>query len=188
MPTDTSDLVQLTRAYHFAATRHVDQRRKGAAAEPYINHLTEVAELVAGATQGQDLNLIIAAVLHDAIEDTPTTLKELEDHFGQDVAGLVAEVSDDKSLPKQVRKDLQAEHAAHASERVQVLKLADKIANLRALATSPPPDWSSSRIAEYAEWASKVVAQCRSASPALAYEFDRAVAALANRDAPGAKG
>jgi (p)ppGpp synthase/HD superfamily hydrolase len=171
-------IVALARAYHFAAARHVNQRRKGEAAEPYMNHLTEVAELVAQATCGSDPEVIIAAVLHDTVEDTEATLEELEVHFGQRVAGLVAEVTDDKSLPKQIRKDLQVEHASHASRGAQIIKLADKTSNLRALAFSPPTGWSDERRVEYVDWAGRVVDACRGADRGLAAEFDRAATSL----------
>jgi (p)ppGpp synthase/HD superfamily hydrolase len=172
---DENPIVALARAYHFAAARHVHQRRKGEAAEPYMNHLTEVAELVAVATRGSDPEVIIAAVLHDTVEDTETTLDDLRAEFGERIAGLVAEVTDDKSLPKQTRKDLQIAHAAHASRGAQIIKLADKTSNLRALATSPPKDWGDERIAEYVDWAGRVVDACRGADQGLAAEFDRAV-------------
>lgn len=171
---DENPMVALARAYHFAATRHVQQRRKGEAAEPYMNHLTEVAELVAQATRGSDTEVLIAAVLHDTVEDTGTTLDDLKLEFGERVAGLVAEVTDDKSLPKQTRKDLQVEHAAHASRGAQIIKLADKISNLRALTSSPPAGWSDERIAEYVDWAGRVVDACRGADRGLAAEFDKA--------------
>jgi catechol 2,3-dioxygenase-like lactoylglutathione lyase family enzyme len=171
-------VVQLARAYHFAATRHVNQRRKGESAEPYMNHLTEVAELVAEATRGTDPEVIVAAVLHDAVEDTATTLEEVESVFGERVASLVAEVTDDKSLPKQTRKDLQVAHARHASRGAQIIKLADKTSNLRSLLTSPPAGWSDERRLEYIDWARKVVDGCRSADAHLAGQFDRAVAAI----------
>jgi (p)ppGpp synthase/HD superfamily hydrolase len=108
-------ILNLTEAYHFAAAKHVGQRRKGEAAEPYMNHLTEVAELVARATDAADLELIIAAVLHDTVEDTEATPEELARRFGPRVASLVAQVTDDKSVPKADRKRLQVEHAAQAS-------------------------------------------------------------------------
>ena len=171
---DENPIVALARAYHFAAARHVHQRRKGEAAEPYMNHLTEVAELVAAATRGSDPEVIIAAVLHDTVEDTETTLDDLVAEFGERVAGLVAEVTDDKSLPKQTRKDLQIAHASHASRGAQIIKLADKTSNLRALATSPPKDWGDERIAEYVDWAGRVVDACRGADRGLATEFDKA--------------
>lgn len=164
-------VIQLARAYHFAASWHVSQRRKGAAGEPYMNHLTEVAELVAEASAG-DISLMTAAVLHDSVEDTEATLEELEALFGSEVAGLVAEVTDDKGLPKQVRKELQIEHAAQASARAQIIKLADKVSNLRSLANSPPADWEPQRIKHYYLWAARVVDGCRSASDLLAERFD----------------
>src|SRR5580693_8864916 len=99
MPEVTS-LQAILRAASFAAERHAAQRRKGAAAEPYINHLLEVAYLVSTALTEPDTNVVIAALLHDAIEDVGVTKEEIEAAFGADVAGLVAEVTDDKSLPK----------------------------------------------------------------------------------------
>jgi GTP diphosphokinase / guanosine-3',5'-bis(diphosphate) 3'-diphosphatase len=173
-------VVALARAYHFAAAAHVHQRRKGVAAEPYINHLTEVAELVAKATRGTDPEIIIAAVLHDTVEDTETSLASVEAAFGERVRGMVAEVTDDKSLPKQTRKDLQVQHAPHASRGAQIIKIADKISNLRALAASPPAGWAEERKVEYVLWARCVVEGCRSANDWLAGEFDAAAAALQN--------
>ena len=170
--------MQLARAYRFAAERHVHQRRKGEAAEPYMNHLAEVADLVAWATRGSDPEIVIAAVLHDTVEDTDATPAELRAEFGERVADLVAEVTDDKALPKQTRKELQVEHAGHASRGAQVIKLADKISNLRALAASPPRGWDDTRRREYLHWAMRVVERCRGASDALADEFDRAAAGL----------
>jgi (p)ppGpp synthase/HD superfamily hydrolase len=173
-----NQIPDLVRAYHFAATRHVNQRRKGETAEPYINHLTEVADLVAEATVGADLDLIIAAVLHDTVEDTATTTGELEHLFGARVAGLVAEMTDDKSLPKAERKRQQVEHARHASPEAKTIKLADKTANLRALANSPPSSWTQARRTEYLRWAREVIAGCRGVNPGLEDEFDLAANAL----------
>jgi len=181
MAIEPNGLMRVAQAYHFAAAQHVDQRRKGSTAEPYMNHLTEVGELVAEACQGEDASLIIAAVLHDSVEDTTTTPAELASLFGADVATLVAEVTDDKSLPKQMRKDLQVEHAAHASQRAKMIKMADKISNLRSLAKSPPADWNAARIREYGEWAARVVAGCRDAHAGLASKFDAALARLARQ-------
>jgi guanosine-3',5'-bis(diphosphate) 3'-pyrophosphohydrolase len=169
----------LARAYHFAAVRHVHQRRKGERAEPYMNHLTEVAELVAQASEGTDHDLIIAAILHDVVEDTPTTIADVAEHFGERVAGLVAEVTDDKRLPKAERKRLQVEHARTASMGAKIVKLADKTSNLRSLAASPPSNWSAVRRSEYVRWAAEVVAGCRGASPWLEMKFDEAAAELA---------
>ena len=169
-------IVILAEAYHFAAAKHVGQRRKGVAAEPYVNHLTEVAELAALATGGEDVEVIVAAVLHDTVEDTDTSFAEIGVRFGARVAGLVAEVTDDKTLPKAVRKQAQVEHAAHASRGAKIIKLADKTSNLRAMAFSPPKGWPAERRAEYLDWARQVVAGCRGANPWLEAEFDAAAA------------
>lgn len=183
-----STALDLARAYHFAAVKHVDNRRKGEAAEPYVNHLTEVAELVAQASGGQDVELIMAAVLHDTVEDTDTTHAELADAFGPRVADLVAEVTDDKSLEKAARKRLQIEHAAHASVGAKIIKLADKTSNLRSMASSPPAGWTAERRSEYLAWAVLVVAGCRGASPWLEAQFDAAAAILKDRHAAAASG
>ena len=167
-----SDLQLISKAFNFAASRHVDQRRKGAKAEPYINHPAEVAWILA--ENGADARLIAAGALHDTVEDVGVTFEELTREFGQDVSDLVREVTDDKSLSKQERKLLQIEHAAHASEGAKMLKMADKIANLRALLSSPPPDWNEARIAEYFTWAKKVVDNCRGVNQGLEETFDHA--------------
>ncbi len=141
-------------------------------AEPYINHLVEVAELVAGALTELDTNLIIAAILHDTIEDAGVTSEELTQRFGTDVAELVAEVTDDKLLPKEDRKRLQVEHAPKLSARAQTIKLADKISNLRSILLSPPEDWSLERKREYFRWAAQVVEGLTAPNPALRSEFE----------------
>ena len=163
-------------AARFAAEKHVGQKRKGDAAEPYINHLIEVAELVAASSDVLDTNLIMAAFLHDTVEDTGVTAAELEKKFGADVAGLVLEVTDDKSLPKQARKALQVQHAHKKSPRAQTLKLADKISNLRSILSSPPRDWSAERKREYFDWARDVIAGLQAPNRALKEEFDRTYA------------
>ena len=171
----------LTRAYHFAAVRHTNQKRKGKAGEPYINHLTEVAELVAAATGGEDVDLVIAAVLHDVVEDTATTRAELEREFGPRVAGMVMEVTDDKSLPKGERKRLQVEHAPHLSWGAKVIKLADKTANLHSLKKSPPSDWPARRVQDYIDWSRRVAEGCRGTSAWLEQKFDETVRAFEER-------
>ena len=118
-----SDVLLIARAWNFSAKRHAKQRRKGEAQEPYVNHLAEVAELVATATEGHDANLVAAAVLHDTVEDTATLLGELASIFSADIAGLVAEVTDDKRLDKAERKRLQVEHASAKTARAKILKL-----------------------------------------------------------------
>jgi len=158
-------------AAHFAAQKHTRQRRKGEAGEPYVNHLLEVAELVSSAAAEPDPHMVMAALLHDAIEDAGVTREDLVQRFGSDVADLVAEVTDDKSLPKMERKRLQVENAPHKSVRAQSIKLADKISNLRSMLNSPPAGWDSQRIREYVEWAKRVVDGLAEPNPALKAEF-----------------
>jgi GTP diphosphokinase / guanosine-3',5'-bis(diphosphate) 3'-diphosphatase len=173
-----NEVTLLARAWRVAAEQHVDQRRKGNRAEPYINHLAEVAELVAEATGGSDARLVAAAVLHDTIEDSDMTRAKLERLFGTDVAQLVAEVSDDTSLPRQERKRLQVAHAPRKSARAKILKLADKTSNLRSVTHSPPSEWSLDRRRNYLTWARDVAVGLRGVNSWLEGEFDRAAAEL----------
>ncbi|MFN7994644.1 MAG: HD domain-containing protein [Bryobacteraceae bacterium] len=160
-------------AARFAAEKHAAHRRKSSSAEPYVNHLLEVAELLARTADELDADLIIAALLHDTIEDVGVTREELAARFGEDVAALVAEVSDDKALPKVTRKALQIENAPHKSARAQALSAADKIANLRSIVESPPAGWSYERKVEYVRWAREVVGRFADLDGHLADEFIR---------------
>jgi len=170
--TSLKAVAQVLEAARFAGEKHAHQRRKGAAAEPYVNHLIEVAGLVATALAQPDTNLVMAALLHDTIEDTGTTKEELVEHFGADVADLVVEVTDDKSLPKAERKRLQVENAPRKSARAQTIKLADKISNLRAILNSPPADWDYQRKRDYFNWAKRVIDGCTAPNPILKLEFE----------------
>jgi GTP diphosphokinase / guanosine-3',5'-bis(diphosphate) 3'-diphosphatase len=163
----------ILKAALFAAEKHSGQRRKGTAAEPYVNHLLEVAELVSSTLPEPDTNLVIAALLHDTIEDTGVTKEELVQAFGSDVADLVMEVTDDKSLPKAERKRLQIVNASNISVRAQAIKLADKISNLRAILASPPADWSVERRREYVQWAKQVVDGLTGPNQTLKAEVER---------------
>jgi (p)ppGpp synthase/HD superfamily hydrolase len=167
------DLQAILVAASFAAEKHSNQKRKGAAGEPYINHLIEVAGLVATALTERDANIVIAALLHDTVEDTNTTREELIERFGTDVADLVAELTDDKSLPQAARKRLQIEHAPRLSVRAQTIKLADKISNVRSILTSPPVNWSLERRQEYVVWSQQVVSALSAPNPILKREFER---------------
>jgi GTP diphosphokinase / guanosine-3',5'-bis(diphosphate) 3'-diphosphatase len=173
-----NDILLIARAWNFSADRHAKQKRKGDAQEPYVNHLAEVAELVATATEGRDANLVAAAVLHDTVEDTATLPCELASIFNADVADLVSEVTDDKRLDKAERKRLQVEHAAAITPRAKILKLADKTSNLRSLVKSPPTDWSLERKREYLAWAKDVVQGLRGANTWIEARFDEAVEQL----------
>ncbi len=163
--------VSLLRALVFAADRHRQQKRKGAEASPYINHLIAVAAVLAEAGV-VDETLLIAAVLHDTIEDTKTTYAELKGAFGRAVADLVKEVTDDKSLDKAIRKQLQIEKASSLSAPAKQLKIADKISNIRDITHFPPADWPIERCREYLGWAEQVVAGCRGINPELDRVFD----------------
>lgn len=173
MTSEATGLV--TRAAWFAAQRHADQRRKGRRSEPYFNHLAEVANSLAEATDGNDPALVAAAFLHDTIEDTQTSLEELRTLFGEDIAALVMEVTDDKSLPKLERKQLQIATAPKKSPRAKLLKIADSTSNVRALAADPPVDWSTERIQDYIAWAEQVIGHCRGLNSKLEQAFDAAV-------------
>jgi len=171
-------VLRILEAARFAAEKHAAQKRKGIAAEPYVNHLLEVAELIAASANTLDTDLVAAGLLHDTIEDTATTAEELEQRFGADMAALVLEVTDDKSLPREMRKTLQVQNAPHKSRRAQVIKLADKISNLRSILHSPPADWSAERKREYFAWARAVVDALSAPNPLLKTEFDRVYAQL----------
>ena len=172
-----SDAVLLTRAFHYACKCHAQQKRKGAAGEPYVNHLADVARRVAEATGGADINLIAAALLHDTIEDVGVIHEDLAAAFGRDIAALVVEVTDDKSLEKAERKRLQVVNATKKSDRAKMLKLADKASNLRAIFASPP-DWPDERKREYADWAEAVAGGLRGVNETLERELDAALSAL----------
>jgi GTP diphosphokinase / guanosine-3',5'-bis(diphosphate) 3'-diphosphatase len=173
--------IAVLRVADAAARWHVHQRRKGAAEEPYINHLLEVATLVAEATDGKDPELVIAALLHDSIEDQEVPRAILAGKFGEGVAKLVEEVTDDKELQKHERKQLQVQHAHKKSRGAKILKLADKTSNLRAIAASPPPEWSVKRRLEYVEWARKVSQGLTGVSDWLERKFDQGAAKEAER-------
>ena len=162
----------LLKALKFAADKHQHQRRKNQAASPYINHLIEVAELLWESGNVRDLNTIVAAILHDTIEDTDTSPAELETAFGPKVRRIVEEVTDDKRLPKEVRKQLQIEHAGEASWEARQVKLADKICNVKDLLAAPPADWSLQRRIDYVDWAEHVVRGLRGTNALLEQQFD----------------
>ena len=146
----------IERARAFATERHAGQTRKGAAAEPYITHPAEVAACVA--TWGGPEHWVAAAWLHDTVEDCPpTSLAELEQLFGAEVARIVAELTDDKSRPKPERKARQVQSAPGKSRGAALIKIADKTCNVRALRLSAPADWPAERRHAYLDWASAVV-------------------------------
>ncbi|MBT8078575.1 MAG: HD domain-containing protein [Gammaproteobacteria bacterium] len=169
--------MNLLKALEFAAEKHRDQRRKGVEASPYINHPIQVAEVLATYGQVDDLTTLMAAILHDTIEDTDTTRADLEALFGDAVAEVVSEVTDDKSLPKRERKRLQVEHTPQLSDSAKLIKIADKTCNVRDVGSKPPANWDEARRKEYFEWAEAVVAGCRGINAGLEQHFDECVAA-----------
>ncbi|TMS13013.1 Guanosine-3',5'-bis(diphosphate) 3'-pyrophosphohydrolase MESH1 [Larimichthys crocea] len=158
-----SDAVLLLETVHFAAEKHRQQRRKDAEQTPYINHPVGTKE---------SAYFVQAALLHDTVEDTDTTPAELEAKFGPIVARIVQEVTDDKSLPKQERKRQQVEHAPHCSHQAKLVKLADKLYNLRDLNRCTPVGWTAERVQEYFVWAREVVKGLRGTSSALEEKLD----------------
>jgi guanosine-3',5'-bis(diphosphate) 3'-pyrophosphohydrolase len=172
MKPNTSTLAAaLLKASTFAARKHRDQRRKDADASPYINHPLEVAEVLARIGGVDDATVLQAALLHDTVEDTETMPEELEREFGAAVRKLVEEVTDDKNLEKDERKRRQVTHASRLSPRAKLIKLADKICNVRDVMYAPPKTWDQIRRVEYLKWARKVVDGCRGTNPALEGQF-----------------
>jgi GTP diphosphokinase / guanosine-3',5'-bis(diphosphate) 3'-diphosphatase len=147
------DTKLVVRAIEFAARKHRMQRRKDVEASPYINHPIALMSVLCVEAGIDDATILAAAALHDTIEDTETTGAELEAAFGSTIASLVAEMTDDKTLPKMERKQLQIDHSHAMSREGALVKLADKICNLRDVAASPPSGWSVERQREYFAWA-----------------------------------
>lgn len=154
---DKDGLAILVKAIEFAARKHRMQRRKDVDASPYINHPIALMHVLCVEVEVAEHSILAAAALHDTIEDTVTTRDELEQAFGSHIAGIVVEMTDNKSLPRAERKRLQIEHASHKSQEGVLVTLADKICNLRDLAANPPRDWSLERRREYFDWAKAVI-------------------------------
>ena len=172
MSNRTPSVGTLVEAVAFAASKHRDQRRKDVAASPYINHPIALANVLANEGGVTNLTALCAAVLHDTVEDTDTTEQELAERFGNDITSVVMEVTDDKSLEKSVRKQRQVEHAPHISKEAKLVKLADKICNLRDLLASPPVHWPLQRQQAYFDWSAQVIAGLRGVHAPLEALFD----------------
>ncbi|HWX82289.1 MAG TPA: HD domain-containing protein [Xanthobacteraceae bacterium] len=162
----------VSEAAELAARRHNGMARKGRSNEPYINHLAEVANLIAAATDGADAELVAAGWLHDTIEDTQTTREELAQEFSARVAALVVEVTDDMTLPKSERRRLQVLDAPKKSPTAKLIKIADKISNIRARVLPEPTPEQRDDLADYVAWAEQVVAGCRGVNAWLDKTFD----------------
>ncbi|XP_030369757.1 guanosine-3',5'-bis(diphosphate) 3'-pyrophosphohydrolase MESH1 [Scaptodrosophila lebanonensis] len=156
----------------YAAHQHKDQRRKDTAGTPYINHPINVATILALEACIEDENVLMAALLHDVVEDTTATFKDVEQLFGADVCGLVREVTDDKTLEKQERKRLQIVNAPKSSQRAKLIKLADKLDNLRDLQKNTPQGWTQERREQYFVWAKCVVDNMRGINGVLDEKLD----------------
>jgi (p)ppGpp synthase/HD superfamily hydrolase len=174
-----TDLELVTKAANYAAKAHREHRRKDSAATPYINHLTEVAYLLAGA--GCPATVIAAGYLHDTIEDVDVTYEMLLDEFGEEIAALVLTVTDDKHLSNEERKQRQVDNATHAPADTAALKLADKMSNLRSLVKSPPHGWSPARLIEYVDWAHRVVTNLPEPNAILLAQYELVRADLLRR-------
>jgi guanosine-3',5'-bis(diphosphate) 3'-pyrophosphohydrolase len=167
-----AELNLLIKAMSFAAHKHKDQRRKDKEASPYINHPIGLAEVLVNVGNVTDINTLCAALLHDTVEDTETTAAELTEIFGVEISDIVKEVTDDKSLSKESRKQAQIDHAMHLSKQARAVKLADKICNLGDVSESPP-DWPLERRQQYFDWAKNVIDGLRGDWSELETEFDR---------------
>jgi len=165
----------VSEAADLAARRHSGMQRKGRGNEPYINHLAEVANLLSIATEGADAELVAAGWLHDTIEDTETTHRELAEKFGERVAALVVEVTDDMTLPKDERRRRQVVEAPTKSPGAKLIKIADKISNIRARILPRPNQDERDDLIDYLAWAEKVVQGCRGVNAVLDRTFDETV-------------
>ena len=165
----------VSEAAELAARRHNGMARKGRGNEPYINHLAEVANLLARVTDGADAELVAAGWLHDTIEDTETLREELAEKFSERVASLVVEVTDDMSLPKPERRQRQIAEAPHKSPDAKLIKIADKVSNIGARIVPDPSEDERADLIDYTAWAEKVVAGCRGGNARLDRTFDETV-------------
>lgn len=167
-----NNLTTLIKAINFAAQKHINQKRKGADGQPYINHPLELLNILTNVGNIEDYDVLIAAVLHDTIEDTDATTEEITKLFGREVCDYVSEVTDDKTLAKAERKQLQIQHAPHLSNGAKYIKLADKISNIRDVSENPPDGWSKERRLEYISWGERVIAGLRGENANLENYFD----------------
>jgi len=173
-----SNLFNLTKeifeALDFAAYKHRHQKRKGIIPIPFINHPIKVASLILNRINNPGLEIVQAALLHDTLEDTKTTLEELREKFGLRVAEIVNELTDNMSQPYYVRKKLQIEKASKLSYEARCVKIADKISNVNDILFTRV-GWIKSRKLRYIKWSMKVIDQIRGTNKELEEEFDKLV-------------
>ncbi len=170
--TAADNVALIIKALMFAAHKHRDQRRKDIDASPYINHPISLVDILYREGGVDDVVVIVGALLHDTIEDTDTTPAELTAEFGSEISSVVLEVTDDTSLDRATRKQIQIERAAQGSHKAKLIRLADKICNLQDMLTQPPASWDLDRKQEYFDWAKQVVNQIRGTNSKLEAIFD----------------
>ena len=170
----STQLKAMLKATSFAVRYHAGQSRKGANPVPYVAHPLEVARILLEEGGVEDIDVLCAAILHDTLEDTKVTSEIIEDQFGSRVLRIVEEVTDDKDLHKDERKRLQVINASKKSSGAALVKLADKIANVRDV-THSPPNWDLGRRKNYIDWASQVVRNLPIINTKLLGAFDAAV-------------
>ncbi len=166
------ELNPILKALNFAALKHKDQRRKDPEESPYINHPIALANILCNEAHINDVEVICGALLHDTVEDTDTTPEEIEDVFGSAIRQIVMDLTDDKGLDKEARKLKQIEHATHICDKAKLVKLADKISNLRDITSCPPANWTVQRKREYFDWAKRVIDELRGVNARLESLFD----------------
>ncbi|XP_014276417.1 guanosine-3',5'-bis(diphosphate) 3'-pyrophosphohydrolase MESH1 isoform X2 [Halyomorpha halys] len=173
MTTQDKVIQDFMKCVNFCAIKHRFQKRKDPEGTPYINHPIGVANILVEEGGITDSDVLMAALLHDTVEDTDTTFDEIEKHFGSKIRGIVCEVTDDKSLPKEARKLMQIEHAPVSSFEAKLVKLADKLYNLRDLQRVTPVGWSEQRVKEYYAWSAQVIEGLRGTNEAIENELDK---------------
>lgn len=166
------DLSLMVRAMAFAAGKHRDQRRKDECGSPYINHPLALVDVLVHEGRIVEIDIIVAALLHDTIEDTDATAHEIETHFGPVIRSIVEEVTDDTRLDRERRKRRQIEKAPYLSAQARAVKLADKICNLRDVVSNPPKGWELERRQAYFDWAKEVIDGLRGMHTGLEEVFD----------------
>ncbi|KAF8370721.1 hypothetical protein PRIPAC_77150 [Pristionchus pacificus] len=170
--TDAQGINLIVKATDFAARKHHAQRRKNMEQTPYINHPIGVAQILSSEGGITDPIVLAAAYLHDTVEDTDTAMEDIEKEFGTEVRNVVAEVTDDKTLTKAERKAMQVKKAPGKSKEAKLVKLADKLYNLRDLERATPVGWDDERKREYFLWSREVVAGCSGTNGALEAALD----------------
>lgn len=173
MGSEQNNIYRLMKSLDFAAIKHKDQRRKDPNQTPYINHPIGVAQIISKEANIVDTDILIAAILHDTVEDTDTTLDEIQDIFGSKIGNIVSEVTDDKALSKEARKQAQIDKSPFVSYEAKIVKLADKLYNLRDLERQTPIGWTEERVQEYFIWASKVCDGIRGVCKPLDSSLDK---------------